>query len=95
MFVMLLMAGALSAAETPAPATDPAPAPAATAPVPVSAPLQPGEKRIKMICVTDTKTGSRFTRKTCYPLDEWNAKVEASRQLVSDYQMAPQMNPGP
>ncbi|MDP2008836.1 MAG: hypothetical protein Q8K11_01545 [Phenylobacterium sp.] len=89
MILALLMSAALSGAEPPSAEAVPT-----AEKIPVSAPLQNREKRIKMICVTDTKTGSRFTRKTCYPLDEWNAKVEASRQIVSDYQMAPQTNPG-
>lgn len=92
MFLMMLMAAVLAGGDDQAPA--PPPAPAAAAPLPVSAPLKPGEKRIKMICVTDAKPGSRFTTKSCYPLDEWNARVENARQVVSDYQMAPQMNPG-
>ncbi|MDO8379943.1 hypothetical protein [Phenylobacterium sp.] len=93
MILALLMAAALSAADGQSPAPVPAP-PTAVERLPVAAPLKPGEKRIKMICVTDAKPGSRFTQKTCYPLDEWKARMENARQVVSDYQMAPQMNPG-
>lgn len=94
MILVLLMAAALSAADDKAPAPVPA-SPAVEERIPVAAPLKKGEKRIKMICVTDTKTGSRFTQKSCYPLDEWKARMENARQTVSDIQMAPQMNPGP
>ncbi len=91
MILVLLMAAALSAADEQTPAPIPAP-PAAVERTPVSAPLKPGEKRIKMICREETTTGTRFTKRVCYDKAELEARQEREREQFIESQNSQQMN---
>ena len=93
MILAFLMAAALGATEPTVP-TPPAPAPsgAVAERVPVSAPLKPGEKRIKMVCREETTTGTRFAKRVCYEQKDLEEREEESRRRFLESQMSPQMN---
>ncbi|CAN5486447.1 hypothetical protein BH10PSE5_BH10PSE5_13970 [soil metagenome] len=80
MILALLMAAALSG--DPPPAATP---PAET--VPVSAPLEKGQQRIKMICRDDAPTGTRLSKRTCMSLEDWKRRQaedqEAMREMAA------------
>lgn len=91
MILVLLMAAALGAADDKEPASAP-PAPAVVERVPVAAPLKKGEKRIKMICRTETTTGTRFTKRVCYDKAELEARQEREREQFIESQNSQQIN---
>jgi hypothetical protein len=43
----------------------------------------------RMVCRQETKTGSRFTRRTCMRASEWAARAEAARRAFSEVQNRP------
>ncbi|MDO8801487.1 hypothetical protein [Phenylobacterium sp.] len=81
MILALLMSAALGGAEPPAGET------AATEKVPVSAPLQKGQQRVKMICREDAPTGSRLSKRTCMSLDEWKRRAEEDQEAMRQMAM--------
>ncbi|HQT55598.1 MAG: hypothetical protein Q8N10_11580 [Phenylobacterium sp.] len=91
MILVLLMAAALGAADDKEPASAPQ-APAVVERVPVAAPLKKGEKRIKMICRTETTTGTRFTKRVCYDKAELEARQEREREQFIESQNSQQIN---
>jgi len=43
----------------------------------------------RIVCRQETKTGSRFTRRTCLRVSEWAARAEAARRAFSEVQNRP------
>lgn len=84
MFVALLTT-ILLAASDPASQAAPAPAPTAT-PAATTPELKPGERRVKMVCRVETTTGSRFTKRTCMPLEEYERRTKESQEAMVEMQ---------
>ena len=82
MILALLMSAALSGAEPPAAEAAPT-----VEKIPVSAPLQKGEKRVKMICREDAPTGTRLAKRTCMSLDEWKRRAEEDQEAMRQMAM--------
>lgn len=83
MILTLLAAAALTAAE---PAAISLASPSAT--LPFSAPLQPGERRIKVVCRVEVRTGTRFARRVCTPIDVVRERERAVQDTINDMQRA-------
>jgi hypothetical protein len=82
MIVALLMSAAL-VQEAPAQTSTPAPAPAAA-----NAPgeLKPGERKVRVVCRTETTTGTRFGKRTCISVDDFKRREEESRAGFAEMQ---------
>lgn len=86
MLLAILTASLLASAEPAAQAATPAPAPApAATPGPVPD-LKPGERRVKMVCRAETTTGTRFAKRICMPLDEFERRTEESQEAMVEMQ---------
>lgn len=48
--------------------------------------LKPGEKRIKMVCRMETPTGTRFAKRKCMELSEFQRMQEETRSGFSEMQ---------
>ena len=86
MLVALMFASALAGAE---PAQGAAAAPQ---PVPVSAPLKPGERRVKMVCRKEQKANSRVSVRNCYDQAELAAREAADQRMLQEIQMKSPLN---
>ncbi|WP_340647430.1 hypothetical protein [Phenylobacterium sp.] len=82
MILALLMAAALGGSDQP-----PAGEAVSTEKVPVSAPLEKGQKRIKMVCREDAPTGTRLAKRTCMSLDEWKRRAEEDQEAMRQMAM--------
>ncbi|WP_332764155.1 hypothetical protein [Phenylobacterium sp.] len=59
-------------------------APAAAAAVPAD--LKPGERRVKMVCRSETPTGTRFAKRTCLSLEDFKRRQDESRDGFAEMQ---------
>lgn len=84
--ILALLASAALGASTPTVA------PASTERVPVSAPLNKGERRITLVCRTETPTGSRFAARSCYDKADLDRQEEHSQRNLSEMQMKSPLN---
>lgn len=87
MFLVVLSALAMLQA-----AAEPASAPAsptqavAEGLAPASPELKPGERKIKMVCRTETPTGSRMGKRVCLSMDDFKRRQEESREGFAEMQ---------
>lgn len=77
MLVALLMSASF--------ASEPPPAPPLTTP-PVVQELKPGERRIKVICRDEAPTGTRFAKRKCTALDEFERRQELTSAALKEMQ---------
>lgn len=62
---------------------------AASAPAPAAAQqqeLKPGERRVKMVCRTETPTGTRFGKRVCMPLEDYERRSKESQEAMAEMQ---------
>lgn len=85
MILALLMSAALAGADQP-PAAQAAEAATPQA-IPVAAPLNKGEKRIKMVCRKDAPTGTRLSKRTCLSLEDWKRRSEEDQEAMRQMAM--------
>ncbi|MFZ3004924.1 MAG: hypothetical protein WA047_02025 [Phenylobacterium sp.] len=87
MILTLMFASALATSE-------PSPAVTGDAPqrVPVSAPLKPGERRVKMVCRKEQKTDSRVSVRNCYDLADIKAREADDQRVLQEMQMKSPLN---
>ena len=88
MILGFMFASALAAAA-------PASASASTAApprIPVSAPLQPGERRVKMVCRTEPKANSRVSVRNCYDVVDLKAREAEDQRKLQEMQMKSPLN---
>lgn len=65
----------------------PSAAPAATdAPAPAERELKPGERKVRVVCRTEAKTGTRFSKRTCMSVDDLKRQQEESRDGFAEMQ---------
>lgn len=85
MLLVILTASLLASADPAAQAVpEAAPAPAVA---PATAPeLKPGERRVKMVCRAETATGTRFAKRTCMPLEEFERRTKESQEAMVEMQ---------
>lgn len=85
MLIVLAAAALLAATEptssTPAPVADVVNKDLATPPA-----LKPGEKKMKVVCRTETATGTRFGKRVCLSLDDFKRRQEESREGFAEMQ---------
>ncbi|WP_310538899.1 hypothetical protein [Phenylobacterium sp.] len=86
MLLALMFASALAGAEPTQGAT------AAPQRVPVSAPLKPGERRVKMVCRNEQKANSRVSVRNCYDQAELAAREAADQKMLQEIQMKSPLN---
>ncbi|MDP3747264.1 MAG: hypothetical protein Q8Q88_09475 [Phenylobacterium sp.] len=68
-------------------ATEPQPASAApAAAVAASVALKPGERKVKVVCRSETATGTRFAKRTCLSLEDFKRRQEESRDGFAEMQ---------
>ena len=58
----------------------------------VSAPLKPGERRVKMVCRTEQKTDSRISVRNCYDLADIKAREADAQRILQEMQMKSPLN---
>ena len=87
MILTLMFASALATSQ-------PSPALAGEAPqrVPVSAPLKPGERRVKMVCRTEQKADSRVSVRNCYDVADIKAREADDQRILQEMQMKSPLN---
>lgn len=57
----------------------------ATVPAMARQQSQPGQNpQTKIVCKRDIETGTRFKKKTCHSVAEWDAITEENRRAVKD-----------
>jgi hypothetical protein len=83
MILALLAATALGAAEPPSSAHV-----AASSPPSVDSSLKPGERRIKVVCREEVRTGTRFSRRICTPLEIYRERQRMVEETLKDMQRA-------
>ena len=86
MILALIFASALTAADPAAGGGS------ATERSPVSAPLKPGERRVKMICRTESKPNSRVMVRACYDLADVEAREVEDQRMLREIQMKSPLN---
>ena len=86
MLLALMFASVLAGAEPAQSAT------AAPQRVPVSAPLKPGERRVKMVCRNEQKANSRVPVRNCYDQAELAAREAADQKMLQEIQMKSPLN---
>jgi hypothetical protein len=62
---------------------------AALAAEPPAAPAKAGEEKPKMVCRTETPTGSRFSKRVCMTAEEAEARSEASKKAFETLRNRP------
>lgn len=82
MFLALLTVTLLAATD---PASQSAPAPTA-APAAANPDQKPAPRRVKMVCRVETTTGTRFSKRVCMPLDEFERRSKESQEAMVEMQ---------
>ncbi len=88
MFLVVLSALAALQAVSPdpaAPGSSPIQA-VATGMAPAAQDLKPGERKVKMVCRTETPTGSRFGKRVCMTVQDFQRRQEESRKGLAEMQ---------
>lgn len=91
MFLALLFSAAV-AAEPPGP--PPVAAQAAVPNATIRAELKPGERREKVICRDEVRTGTRFAKRTCLTLEDFKRRQEESAKGFAEMQRNHNIPPG-
>lgn len=86
MFLVVLSAlAALQAAADPAAPVSPTQA-VTNGMAPATQELKPGERKIKMVCRTETPTGSRMGKRVCLSMDDFKRRTEQSQDGLAEMQ---------
>jgi len=88
MFLAIAAAALIAGAEPPADTTTGA---TAVATAPTTEP-QAGERKIRVVCRTETPTGTRFGKRVCLPVDEFKRRQEESREGFVEMQRSHNVN---
>lgn len=60
----------------------------------IPAELRPGERREKVICRDEVRTGTRFAKRTCLTLEDFKRRQEESRSGFAEMQRNHNIPPG-
>lgn len=90
--LLVIAAAALLAATEPTSSTL-APAEAVNKDLAAAAALKLGEKKMKVVCRTETATGTRFGKRVCLSLDDFKRRQEESREGFAEMQRSHNVTP--
>ncbi|WP_332764154.1 hypothetical protein [Phenylobacterium sp.] len=86
MLLVIAAAALLAATEPTSSSAPPTPTEAANANLAAAPALKPGEKKMKVVCRTETATGTRFGKRVCLSLDDFKRRQEESREGFAEMQ---------
>ncbi|MES2896112.1 hypothetical protein M9M90_15350 [Phenylobacterium sp. LH3H17] len=84
--LLVLAAAALLAATEPTSSTSAPAAEVVNKDLATPPALKPGEKKMKVVCRTETATGTRFGKRVCLSLDDFKRRQEESREGFAEMQ---------
>jgi hypothetical protein len=90
-FVAALAAGSAEAVPPAQTAASPAAAPAEGT---LETQLKPGQERVKVRCREETATGSRFSKRRCWRLDDLARAEEDAKAAAREITRHPSLPPG-
>ncbi|WP_309643702.1 hypothetical protein [Phenylobacterium sp.] len=80
MLLLIAAVSLLSAAEPSAAAAKPA------EPTTASADLKPGERKVRLICRKEVATGTRFGKRVCMTVEDFNRRQAEAEQGLAEMQ---------